>query len=181
MKNKALNTSPLIQFLFKFMGLLLLWEVLYSFWLEPNGKIDFYLTKFVSDSSVWVLNLFGYNISSFQGVGQTQIFFLDNIRVLLVAHPCNGLMLLVLFIAFLICFSGNFWVKLISVLIGCCGIFVINIVRIVLLTLIKLYYPAYLDFSHKWLFTVIVYAFVFSLWILWVNKLSKIKIGRAQK
>jgi hypothetical protein len=40
------------------------------------------------------------------------------------------------------------------------------------LALIQYKAPEYLDFNHHYTFTVIVYAFIFLLWMIWVNKFS---------
>lgn len=173
--------SPMSKFLIQFCSLLVFWEVTYTFWLEKNGTIDFYLTSWVSDSSLRVLNWLGYEMTSQIGLGQCQVIYNEGVRLLHVAHPCNGLLLQVLFITFLLCFKGDRIIKLITIILGTTGIFIINVMRVVALLLIQLKYPEYLDFSHKWLFTVLVYAFVFSLWLFWVNKLSKLKFTTTRK
>ena len=172
------NLSPMIKFILKFLLLLGAWELVYTLWIEPDGRLDYHLTSWVSNSSLWFLDLFGQTMQGELGEGDCQVIYGNGVRLLHVAHPCNGLILQVLFVSFLLCFEGNLIIKTITISLGCLGIYIINVLRVVALILIKINYPEYLDFSHKWLFTVIVYAFVFSLWLLWINKLSKISFSK---
>jgi len=46
---------------------------------------------------------------------------------------------------------------------------------VVALALTANYFPEYLNFNHTYTFTFMVYAFIFLLWMIWVNRFSENK------
>ena len=174
MLSKLKEINPIILFVLRFLALLLVWEVLYTFVIEPDGRLDAWLTSKVASVSVYLMNLFGLNVVSKEILFGCQALLFHGSKLLKIAHPCNGLLLFVLYSSFLISFKGDWLVKIIMLVIGFVGIFGINILRVIALVYIQIHMPKYLDFSHKWLFTIVVYSFVFFLWMLWVNKFSKL-------
>ena len=97
---------------------------------------------------------------------------IDGTHGVLIGAPCNGLNLFALFAGFIIIFPGKIIQKLIFIPIGILIIHVINIFRLVALALVVLYKPESLEFNHKYTFTIVVYAFIFVMWIIWVNKFA---------
>jgi len=173
------NKKELIVFLAKFVLLFITWEILYQFWLEPRAILDTWLTYVVASASQFVLAICGVKIDLATDVNNCQIISLNGRNTVMIAHPCNGLILHVLFAIFLICFKGHWLVKIITLILGMFVIYTINVLRVVALIQIAHYHRDWLDFSHKWLFTAIVYSCVFGIWLLWVNKLSKINPFRS--
>lgn len=175
--NKLLDylKIPIVKFLVKFCGLLFIWQVIYTFFLEPTRVLDSFLTKKIAQLSIYILSNW-YSIYSKVDAFGLQRLFVEDRWSLRITHSCNGLILMVLFAVFLICFSGDWLLKLITSVVGVFAIYLINVFRVVSLVLVQIYAPEYLNFSHHWLFTAIVYGFVFSMWLLWINKLSKIKL-----
>jgi exosortase family protein XrtF len=167
--------KPLVKFLVKFLSLMLIWEITYSLFLEKSRIVDTYLTRKVAELCVSILKPW-YNISTSLHVSGLQNVYYNDVFWLRITHSCNGLILMVLFSVFLISFTGDAILKAITIVIGIFSIYLINVLRVASLFLVKIYAPKYLDFSHHWLFTAIVYGFVFGIWMLWINKLSKIKL-----
>jgi hypothetical protein len=54
-------------------------------------------------------------------------------------------------------------------------IFILNIIRMVVLTINFVYFRSSFAFNHHVTFTYIVYMFIFMLWMIWVNKFSAVK------
>lgn len=48
-------------------------------------------------------------------------------------------------------------------------IYLVNILRILVLTITQAYYPQFFDFTHDYSTTAIFYLFIFLLWVVWVN------------
>ncbi|PJB15457.1 MAG: exosortase/archaeosortase family protein [Flavobacteriales bacterium CG_4_9_14_3_um_filter_32_8] len=154
-------------FILKGVGLYLLWFLLYDNWLLKDGWADHFLIDHLVKSTAFLLQLLGYTIFSYaDAVG------IDGTHGVLIGVPCNGLSLFALFAGFIIIFPGKMKYKLFFIPIGIFIIHIINIFRLVGLALVVQYQPESLEFNHKYTFTVIVYALIFSLWILWVNKFS---------
>ena len=171
--------NKLIIFLIKFCLLYLVWELVYSFYIQAQTDFDSILTASIASISTRLLNFFELPIEHYSMNNGCQMILFDAQKVVMIAHPCNGLILHVLFAIFLICFKGHWLVKITTLILGMVAIYTINVLRVVALIQIAHYHRDWLDFSHKWLFTAIVYSCVFGIWLLWVNKLSKINPFRS--
>jgi exosortase family protein XrtF len=87
-----------------------------------------------------------------------------------VFEGCNGLAVMILFIAFVVAFRGaQNKAALWFVPLGLLAIHLFNLVRLVLLININYHYSNLFHFYHKFVFTGVIYAFVLFLWILWVR------------
>lgn len=92
-----------------------------------------------------------------------------------VIEGCNSVSIIILFLAFIIAFSGKLKATFLYGLIGSLLIYVINILRIILLSLLLYKYPQYQESLHLLVFPAIIYGFVFFLWIIWVRYFSNHK------
>jgi len=152
--------------------------MLYVLWLRPQGILDAPLTTAIGTSTAGVLNLFAEH-SDFQPVrsfpvagpeedveaGGVVDIYRNGENTLRIASACNGLEIMVLYAGFLFCFPAASPSRRWTFLgIGLALIFLFNIIRCALLVWIFLRYRQYLDFSHHFLFTFIVYICVFLLW-----------------
>ncbi len=154
-------------FILKGFILYLLWFLLYDNWLLKDGFLDHFLINHLVSSTAFVLDLFGY--ITFQYADAVGI---DGTHGVLIGAPCNGLDLFALFTGFILVFPGKWKDKIIYIPIGILVIHFLNIMRLVGLAIIVLYYPESLDFNHKYTFTIIIYALIFLMWIFWVKKFS---------
>jgi exosortase family protein XrtF len=89
-----------------------------------------------------------------------------------IIEGCNALSVIILFIAFVIAFTGKFKHTIIFILLGSVLIHVLNIGRIVLLSVALYHFPQYEQILHGVVFPLIIYGVVFLLWVIWVNKFS---------
>ena len=89
-----------------------------------------------------------------------------------IGAPCTGLELFILFFGFIFLMKGRKRDKLWFVPLGFLAILILNIIRIIALTLIYIHHPKYLDFNHKYTFVIMVYGAIFGLWVLWINKFA---------
>jgi exosortase family protein XrtF len=167
------------------MIVFVVWKVLYLALLLPSRVPDRALTRLVGFSTADVLNLFA------PGVAYTAIEVGDDyvedgiihrstsvdirrggMQTLRVADACNALELMVLYVGFFFCFPGPLRRKLFFSVGGCVLITLVNILRCAILVEIFIKYRAYLDFSHHFAFTFIIYALIFLLWYFFTKKLS---------
>jgi exosortase family protein XrtF len=166
----------IIVFFIKAAVLFVIWKSLYLLWLRPQGLLDAPLTSAVGASTVGLLNLFSHH-DAFKGVrsfpkddeegaepGGVVDVYRNGENTLRIASACNGLEIMVLYAGFLFCFPGAPARRWRFLGMGLALIFLMNIIRCALLVWIFIRYRAYLDFSHHFLFTFIVYACVFLLW-----------------
>ncbi|MFN8436952.1 MAG: archaeosortase/exosortase family protein [Cytophagales bacterium] len=176
MFNLSKQHKSILKLLLIILGLYILWHFVYIFWLIPGGKFDFWLTQKVTENSISILNLFNNQYSIFVNpYGKCSILY-QNLKVISVNHACNGQVLYPVFYAFIIATSGSWINKIIYISVGSVIIYICNLLRVVTLVLIRLNFPQYLNFNHKYTFTIVVYSVIFLMWYLWVNKFSKLVI-----
>ena len=163
-----------IQLIIKAFVLVVGWIFLYDYLLEPDGRLDEFLTEKSTVVSSYLLTALGYS-TAYVAVNGGQELYMGEVPLLGVGHACNGLILYTIFIGLILIFPATFRNKLIMSLIGITVIFLMNIGRIVSLCLIYLYHPSFFNVSHKFIFTTILYGVIFLLWMFYVNQILKKK------
>jgi exosortase family protein XrtF len=165
--------NPFYRFISLAVLLFVTWELLYEFVLTPGGKVDTWIVENIIFSSEAILSLLGFSLIP-HTADETIIrtIGIDGGHHLWVGDNCNGLVLFALFAGFVIAFPGKLKHKAWFIPLGIVSIHLVNVLRIVGLSIINRYYPEYLDFNHTYTFTVIVYSFVFGLWYIWATKLA---------
>lgn len=172
-KNKAV-----IQFLIKFFVSYLLLVSLYSFYLsKTQEKETLYscspITTTVANQTVSAINLLGYKAALEQHQDELSIkMYVNDMYVSRVIEGCNSISIIILFLAFIIAFSGTLKATIIFGLLGSVVIYITNIFRIAILSIGILIYPKQQEVLHSLVFPAIIYGMVFLLWVLWVNKFS---------
>ena len=174
--------SSVKSFLLKGLLLFVGWKLIYLLLLLPSRTLDKPLTGFTAISAAKALNFLSHTsnyttqdeIDEYDADGYhetqyvTSIFFKGE-KALSVADACNALELLVLYTGFIICFPAGLKRKISFTITGIILICLVNILRCAGLAWIFIYYPAYGDFSHHYVFTFIVYLCIFLLWF-WFSK-----------
>jgi exosortase family protein XrtF len=89
-----------------------------------------------------------------------------------IIEGCNALSVMILFVAFIVAFTGKFKRTIVFILFGLLLIHLLNVVRIALLSVALYHYPQYEHLLHAVIFPLIIYGIVFLLWVIWVNKFS---------
>jgi len=172
-------------FFLKALGLFIVWKLVYLFILLPGRVVDGPLTRMIGVSTGRVLDLTARRPDRYWVAMATDTVVMDGRiysspamdiyrnerRTLRVADACNGLEMMVLYLGFLICFPASLRRKLGFATGGLVLITLLNIIRCGALVLIFIHYNKYLDFSHHFAFTFIVYGFIFLLWYLFTKNL----------
>lgn len=167
---------PFLVFLTKFFLSYLLFTLLYQYYLghfdKNTNEVDGF-SKIVAEQTVLVLNLFdekSYQINHF-GEPSIKIFYKHR-YVSRIVEGCNAVSVMILFVSFVIAFTGKFTKTLLFLVFGVIIIHVLNVARIALLSIALFHYPAYEHLLHGVVFPLVIYGVVFLLWVLWVNKFS---------
>ena len=164
---------PVVIFFIKAFLLFVAWKALYIFLLLPGRTLDGPLTRFVGHATAGVMNMMeGRTVYSAVEATESMDIRRNGEQTLRVADACNALELMVLYIGFILCFPAAGRRKALFILTGCLLITLFNVLRCVALVLIFVHYRAYLDFSHHFLFTFLIYAFIFLLWYIFTKKLA---------
>ncbi len=153
--------------------------VCYKFYLQfSDGSLYYpdYLTNLVARQSEAVLDTFGYDAKILPHPNEASMKLLLNGQYLArIIEGCNAVSVIILFLSFIVAFSGNFKTTFFYILAGSVFIYVVNLIRIVLLAIGLYHYPEYEDILHSVVFPAIIYGMVFMLWVFWVNRFSKLK------
>jgi len=176
--NKYKNSA---LFLVKFFVTYFLLFTIYATYLnssqiKENGFQCASITTKVADQTVSVLNFLGYNGSSIQHEKEMSVkLIVDNHYIARVIEGCNSISIIILFIAFIIAFSGPIKTTIIYAVAGSLFIYLINILRIAFLTMMLYKYPNQQMVLHNLVFPAIIYGTTFLLWVIWVQKFSHLK------
>ena len=172
-KSFIIENRELIQFLGSAFLLLLVWVLVSAFYPSLVSDMHYIIIKPQADISAFFLRLFGYEIDQDYMVNgcEARLVF-AGYGAICVGSGCSGLELFLLFFGFIFLMKGRLKDKLWFVPLGVLGILVLNIMRIIALSMIYYHKPQYLDFNHKYTFVILVYGAIFGLWVLWVNKFA---------
>lgn len=134
------------------------------------------MTHVVAVQTQDLLNVIGYNTEIEPHPNEPSMKLIVKGKYLArVIEGCNSVSIIILFVSFIIAFSGKFKETMIFALTGSVLIYVVNLVRIVILSIGLYHYPWRKDILHHVIFPAIIYGMVFLLWMLWVNRFSEIK------
>lgn len=173
MTEEVKNKKPLIPksiqpFIIRAVALFMGWKLLYIFLLRPYEMPDAQLTRWVQKGAVWLLSLFYSNVGE-----EGSSILLNGVKSVNIAHQCNGLELIVLYIGFILCIPTKFVRMVGYIVIGTIVIHALNVVRAAILA--DMYYKqhAMAHFAHHYAFKLVIYFVVFLGWMMYVKKMKK--------
>ena len=137
-----------------------------------NHEVDGF-TQVVSNQTEKLLLFFGCDVKTMKHPTEPSVKLNYNQKwVARVIEGCNGLSVIILFVSFIIAFSGKIKTTLVYILFGIIVIHILNVARIALLVVLMYHFPEYKEFLHGVLFPLLIYGTVFLLWVIWVNNFS---------
>lgn len=148
---------------------------LYQWYLKDNQQTEpeyscSGITRLVSEHTVAVGDFLGFDFRSEQHSEELSYKLYTNKNYIArVVEGCNSVSVIILFWAFIIAFAGSWKKTLLFGLIGSLSIYILNILRIVFISVAMDKYPQYSDFLHQIVFPAIIYGFTFILWVIWVR------------
>lgn len=179
MKELFKKYKSVIRFIITFLSVYILLSVAYKLYLDYSDGSKYYpdyLTNTVAKQSEELLETVGYETRIEPHADEPSMkLIIRNKFVARVVEGCNSVSVIVLFISFIIAFSGQFKTTLFYVLAGSTLIYVVNLIRIVILSIGLYHYPWRREILHTVIFPAIIYGMVFVLWMFWVNRFSNLK------
>ncbi|WP_201977139.1 exosortase X [Hymenobacter rubidus] len=160
----------LLRFVLVGVAMYLVWFFGYEHWLAVDGRLDAALCNQITSASVAVLRAMGFHAA----VDSTKanLVLMNGQPSVIMFGPCNGLVLYVLFMGFVLAFPGPWLRKLWFIPLGIALIWGLNVLRIAALAINHTYAYGSVDFNHHYTFTFVVYACIFGLWMLWARRLA---------
>lgn len=173
--NRFYQTVPhqVTSFLSRAVVISVSWKLVYHLILLPNQVPNRGLTRSTAALTSLCLKTF-HSLNSTIVEGYSTDFYssilVDNLKVIGIADPCNGLELMALYVGFLFCIPYSFKKKLFYTIGGLVGIFAINIGRCYVLALLSLHHSPLTNLAHHFIFTSIIYSLIFVAWVKYSKK-----------
>ncbi|MBN8575735.1 MAG: exosortase family protein XrtF [Cytophagales bacterium] len=172
---KAIN--PALRFVLVFVGLYFILNVMYGLWISTFEHRADPLTTTITRQTSQVLNWAGDSTTWLPAEDKPTVGILQaGRRIISVYEGCNSLNVMIVFVAFVVAYKGKFRMAALFVPMGLLIIYLINILRIILLYTVALHWSAYFYYFHKYLFTAVIYAVVFLLWLWWMRLTSGFRL-----
>lgn len=181
LKNIFNQHSHFFTFLLKFVLFYVVFIFVYKLYLSQynlqNNEVDG-ITKAVAYQTKQLILCFGSDIEIVKNENEPSIKMIYHGKyVARIIEGCNAISVMVLFAAFVFAFSAEWKKTGLYILFGVALLYILNVIRIALLSYSLYYYPEYEEFLHGTVFPLFIYGVVFVLWVLWVTKFS----GHAKK
>jgi exosortase/archaeosortase family protein len=128
-------------------------------------------------SKWFVVNVLRIEITA---VDQIKTMYFTNNGYIAVNRSCSGFKQILQFALLLMVFPGLWKRKLWFIPLGVVVVHLINLFRIIGLSVVVITIPQHWDFSHDYVFRPIFYIVIFMMWVWWVEKIgisSKKKAG----
>jgi len=177
LKTLIIKYKSVIKFILTFLIVYGVLSLVYSFYLDASKSGQYYpdfITNLVAKQSENLLQTVGYETIVVPHPNEPSIKVIVEGKYLArVIEGCNGASIIILFVSFIVAFSGKIKTTIIFALSGSVLLYVVNLIRIVVLSIGLYHYPWREAILHSVVFPAIIYGMVFLLWMFWVNRFSK--------
>ena len=178
MKTLFAKYKSVIKFIATFLSVYIGLTLAYKLYLNVSIESQYYpdyFTNLVAHQTQSLLNTIGYTTQIIKHPEEPSMKVIINGNYLLrIIEGCNAISVIILFISFVIAFSGKLKTTVFFLLAGSVFIYVVNLIRIVLLSIGLYHYPEQSAILHTVVFPAFIYGMVFLLWMFWVNRFSNI-------
>jgi exosortase family protein XrtF len=158
-----------IRFLLLFSGLYLVLNTIYGYFVANYYPTSDPFTRRVAEQIVGLLSWFD-PVAAFPSSFNEYIAIAnkdDNIVYFYEGY--NGLVVMIVYVSFLVAFTGPIRLFLKFALMGLIGIHFLNIFRVAMLYVVSTRIPTRIDFFYTYLFGSIIYVVVFIFWVYWIR------------
>jgi len=151
------------------------WKIFHHFAHLPGTILNRYWINSVYSIGCWyasatsfILSLFGMRSNS-SGININML--VSNKQVWVQEH-CLAIPAMIVFTGAVIFFAGEWKDKMIFIVTGLTGIVLINLLRLVFLSLAWVYLPSYFfKINHSLIYVVAMYGFIFYMVVRWMNRI----------
>ena len=172
-KLRSFLTDPASLFVVEIFMIYGIWKLSHHFLLQTDWwkKLVFYIGGFYADITNSILHVFGEH-TYYHGISIT---FLDGLqRTLRVEEHCLAIPATIIFVSSIALFGGSVKNKMWFIPLGIFCIFLINTIRLVLLSYIFENFPeTFFRVNHSFVYVVLTYSFIFLMIAWWMNSYNK--------
>jgi exosortase/archaeosortase family protein len=181
LQNLKLNTSLpnnkklVLQFFIRLSVLFTLWFFVYGLFLRPARVIDKPVTNIITISVVKCINFLSPSTAPVSWAADPNkngrnFLTVNNKEVFGIWDVCNGVDLMFIYISIIALLPYPAKRKIIFSIGGIVAIILGNIIRVCSLYFIYVYQKSAFDFSHHYLFTILMYVLIFYGWLIFIKK-----------
>jgi exosortase/archaeosortase family protein len=176
---KFITTLPsdkkaIVWFFIRLSILFTAWFFVYNLLLVPGRLIDKPVTDIITVAVVKCINILSPNTQPVSWVvNQTNVgnnLIQYNSKAFGIFDVCNGIDLMFIYISILVLLPYPAKRKIIFSIAGIIIMILANIIRVCALYFIYVYQNNAFDFSHHYLFTILMYVLIFYGWMLFIKK-----------
>jgi archaeosortase B (VPXXXP-CTERM-specific) len=163
-KEKLRSHKAIIKFCLIFLGLLIILTSTFPFLSDAFNPQLTWLMVVTADVTGFFLNLLGLSTRV-----SGRIVSMPNFAIEVVGE-CTGLYEMLIFLAAMIAYPAGWKKKLIGAGLGIPLLYVINVVRMIFITVVGNWSPQTFDFMHMYFWQVAMILIIVSVWVLWIEK-----------
>jgi archaeosortase B (VPXXXP-CTERM-specific) len=163
-KEKLRSHKAIIKFCVIFLGLLIILTSTFPFLSDAFNPQLTWLMVVTADVTGFFLNLLGLSTRV-----SGRIVSMPNFAIEVVGE-CTGLYEMLIFLAAMIAYPAGWKKKLIGAGLGIPLLYVINVVRMIFITVVGNWSPQTFDFMHMYFWQVAMILIIVSVWVLWIEK-----------
>jgi exosortase family protein XrtF len=168
--------KPTILFLLKFLVLYLVGNMGYGLYITHYSPEVDPATRLVSQQAAFILSIGHPGVSVLDYHQHASTLLVENGKTILsIYEGCNGINTTIIFVSFLFAFGPIKKTLWWFIPLGVCIIWIVNQGRILFLFYVAKEMPDLMYFTHKYLFTGVLFGVILALWIWWIAKFSKPK------
>ena len=170
------DQKAFVNFLAKAFLLYGTWYLFRILVLSPFTQFDEWLINVIVTGSVHFLSFLQNEPITIANYLSTPPYF-DSLYIgqtggVRVGEACDGIGVIATFSIFVIAYPGN--KKIPFLILGILNIHLLNVLRVSALCLIQKFAPEFVEFNHKYTFTILVYSAIFALWYLYAKYFKKV-------
>ncbi len=163
----------ILSILFRFLSVYFILLLIYSYVLSLQMPDYFTLTTAKQVDLLYELTGYETRYEVLDNPAELGILTEDGSWLVRVIEGCNGVSVMIVFLAFVWAFPSEIKDKIKFSLTGIILIWLVNLLRIYTLGLIYHYRPGWFDISHRVFFPASVYGMVILLWMYWIRRLIR--------
>jgi exosortase family protein XrtF len=179
LKELFIKYKPVIKFILTFLLVYTIFSACYKMYLDYSEDSKFYpdyVTNLVAKQSQSLLETLGFEAQITPHPNEASMKLIINKKfVARIIEGCNSISVIILFVSFIIAFAVRLKTTLLYLLFGSVLIYIVNLFRVVILSIGLYNYPWRREILHSVIFPLIIYGLVFLLWMFWVNRFANLK------
>lgn len=166
-----------ILFLVKYVAIYVVLNTAYAYYISYYTPVADPLTIVVTKHTKSLLSVFEANVDYHVVSASMNVPITRNGEtVMMVYEGCNSVNVMIVFVAFIISFQGPLKLFIRYFMVGLVVVYLVNLLRLMGLYAVALYFPGSFYFFHKFFFTGVIYLVVFAIWYFWVADIKRWKL-----